>query len=242
MPASSDSASSITANSDFYLNGADRDGRVQVIPYGADVSYFVQPPAPAVEAWYQQWASGKTAPIVMLAVQRLAEVKHVDRLIEVVARLESVDPGRFLLVIAGTGPERSNLEDMASQLAPHSVKFVGYVEEAGLPALHHAADLFVSHSMFETFGVMFAQAMASGLPVVAADTSCVAMVVADGHTGVIVEPNDVVGFAEAVLSLANDPQRMERIGTAARVFANQHFRWDAIADQYQAMFESVHSQ
>ncbi|WP_159448498.1 glycosyltransferase family 4 protein [Demequina sp. NBRC 110052] len=204
--------------------------RATVIPYGADAAYFQAPDARAVGELRASWdAEGRT---VLLAVQRLAPVKAVDKVIEAVRVLAADEPDRYRLVIVGRGSEMERLRRLAEGLE-ETVRFVGYVSEEDLPAHYAAADVFVSHSMYETFGVMFAQAMASGKPIVAARTSCISEVVPHGEVGLLVEPGDTAGFAAAVSRITDDAALRDRLGAAGRARAEARYRWEDVASAYE---------
>ena len=86
--------------------------------------------------------------------------------------------------------------------------------------------------MLETFGVVFAEAMASGLPIVAARTSCVPHVVAP-ENGTLVEAFDTETFARAILAFAGDPARRADVAKGNRLRAEREFDWDRIANEYE---------
>jgi glycosyltransferase involved in cell wall biosynthesis len=94
-------------------------------------------------------------------------------------------------------------------------------------------DLFVFHSTYETFGIVIAEAMACGKPVVSVRTTAIPEVVQDGITGVLAAPMDPVDLAEKIVSLLDSPARMEEMGRNGRRWAEEHFDWDDIADQYE---------
>ena len=138
-----------------------------------------------------------------------------------------------VLVVAGHGQEAGSLRSLASELRLEDhVKFTGYVPSQNLSDLFAAADLFVFHSMLETFGIVFAEAMASGLPIVAASTLCVPHVVGAAN-GTLVEPFDTDAFARAILAFASDPARRAEVAKTNRLRAEREFEWDRIANEYE---------
>jgi glycosyltransferase involved in cell wall biosynthesis len=223
--------------STFYLRDSYLRSKARVIPYGADTERF----APSERSLTLRHALGiRDGQLMLLTVQRLAPVKRVDVLLHVAAALR----GRAqdaVLVIGGQGEERPRLARLADQLGVSEVvRFCGYIPGDQLPAYFGSADLFVFHSLFETFGLVFAQAMAAGLPIVAASSSCVPDVV-KADNGILVRPFDVGGFADAVVRLAADPARRAAISERNRQRAVETFDWNRIADQYeQALAELAH--
>jgi len=218
----------VVQNSAFYLRGETAE-RAQVVPYGVDTRTYA-PSARDVDLRTRLGVG--TNACMLLAVQRLVPVKRIDVLIRAMAEITTHHSDAHLVVV-GHGPEKDTLTSLVHELGlSANVTFAGYISNAELPAYFASADIFVFHSMLETFGVVFAQAMASGLPIVAADTSCVGDVVMPSN-GILVKPFDVDAFCHAVVSLITDTRRRRAIGTVNRTRAEQEFDWDLIADRYE---------
>lgn len=151
---------------------------------------------------------------MLIIVCRLIQDKGVDIMIRVVAALAAGHPAVRLVVV---GQEqfagyRRELEELAASLGVGDrVLFTGRRED--VPRLMAAADLFTMPSVREPFGLVFLEAMASGLPVVAARSGGVPEFV-DERTGVLAPPDDVPAIAEAVAALLDDPERRARLGAA----------------------------
>src|SRR5690606_12411980 len=113
------------------------------------------------------------------------------------------------LVFAGTGPDRQLVEQA---VASHEhVHFVGYLESRELLAKHFASsDICPALSKFETFGLSTAEAMASGLAIVAADEGCAAELVEDSGAGLTVPYNDSQALADAIVELIGEGRLGER--------------------------------
>jgi glycosyltransferase involved in cell wall biosynthesis len=222
-------ADAVVANSSYYLRGSALADRAHIVPYGVDLDRFV----PGLDRAAARLRIGlDPADFVCLAVQRLEPLKRVDQLIRVLAVLRRELPAARLLV-CGTGTDAARLQRLAGELGVElAVIFAGYVSESDLPTMYGLSDAFVSHSEAETFGVTFAEAMAAGLPVVAADTSCIRDVLAP-DTATIVRPDDIEGFAAAVNELAREPGTARRRGGRGRLRAEREFDWDAIARRYE---------
>ena len=158
--------------------------------------------------------SGKT---VLLTVSRLAAAERYkghDRVIKALAQLLPVHPD-LVYVIAGDGDDRQHLEMLAeSEGVREDVRFVGYVSDEELPDLYRAADVFVMPSTGEGFGIVFLQALASGLSVIAGDGDGSSDPLRDGGDGVMVsaeEPSAIVNAIETTLRKAGGtrPPRLE---------------------------------
>ena len=225
-------ASSSSQITEFCLQGSPF-ADVPVLPYGVDSAIYR--PDPAARARVRSRLGLPKDTTVLVAAQRLNSVKRVDVLIDVAAQLELEDPGAFHLVVIGKGAEEAALRDKVSASHITNVTFVGFVPEDELPAYYAASDIFVAHSMFETFGVMFAEAMATGLPIVAARTSSVPMVVSDPDNGTLVEPFDVGSFVAAIRRLRADTRLAGEISRRNREKATTLYDWSNIATQMRSL-------
>jgi O-antigen biosynthesis alpha-1,3-mannosyltransferase len=121
----------------------------------------------------------------------------------------------------------------------NSVKWLGYVSKEDLPYIYAGADLFVYVSLYEGFGLPVLEAMASGVPVIASNTSSLPEVV--GDYGVLVDPLDVLGIAQAIGKLAQDKAKQRELGEAGIARARQ-FSWTSSAEKLRQVFERVSRQ
>lgn len=227
------SSNAVLPITEYCTAGPAARGREEVIPYGVDVNAFA-PHAREVEL--RKRLGIRDDDVVVVCVQRLAAVKRVDVLVQVMAALreaETTESGRVVLLVVGKGPEASALAGLVRELdLEDRVILAGFVAEEDLPRYMASSDIFAFHSMFETFGVVFAQAMACGLPVVAANTSSVSCVVRP-ETGGLVTPFAVDEFATALRRLAQNPDLRRRIGQQNREEAVRRYDWDVIASRYE---------
>lgn len=230
------SADMVLPISDYYYpHSAARHPKVHTIPYGVDTQEY----SPALRSASLRGKLG-LAPqtFVLLAVQRLSPIKRVDMVIRVTAAIRERHPNAALVII-GQGEERDRLERLTHELGLDGhVTFAGYVSSAELPQYFASCDAFVFHSMFETFGIVFAQAMASGLPIIAANTSCVPYVVGPGN-GTLVAPGDLRSFSDAASRFIADPGLRRQVGAVNRDRACREFDWDLIASQYEDALNDV---
>lgn len=212
----------------YCLECEERSHETMVIPYGVDTATFS--PERRSDA-RREMLGVRPHDVMLLCVQRLDRTKRVDVLIRVLALVLPRQPD-ITLVVVGKGQEAEPLRRLAHDLGvASSVRFVGYVGEADLPEYFASADLFVFHSLIETFGIVFVQAMASGLPIVAARTSCVPEVVGDG--GILVDAFDIEAFARAIEALIADAGERTEIGQRNRKRALSEFDWDVVAERYE---------
>jgi phosphatidylinositol alpha-1,6-mannosyltransferase len=190
-------------------------GRVELVANPVDTARFRPgPPSPAIEARLADCARPR-----LLTVARLDAsegYKGVDRVIEALAS-DRID-ARYLIV--GDGDDRARLEAMVKRLGV-AARFWGAAREADLPELYRACDLFVMPSTGEGFGIVFAEAMASGLPAIGgADDGSAAVLTPLGR---LVDPRRPDAIAAAIreqLAAPRDPARLHaeiesRFGLAA---------------------------
>jgi phosphatidylinositol alpha-1,6-mannosyltransferase len=174
---------------------------------------------------------------LVMGISRLVPRKGFDILIDAAAELA---PGRpdLHVAIVGAGRDRRRLEGLAGRRgAP--VQFLGRIPFADLPDAYACGDVFAmlcrnrwAGLEQEGFGIVFLEAAAGGMPVVAGASGGVRDAVVDGETGVVVErPDDVVSVASAVAGLLDDPDGRRRMGAAARERAVASFSYDVLAER-----------
>jgi glycosyltransferase involved in cell wall biosynthesis len=132
--------------------------------------------------------------------------------------------------MVGDGVERATLERSAATLGvDHAVQFEGAVPHERLPAYYASADVLVGPSVVdedgtsEAFGMVFAEAMASGCPVVATRVGGIPDVVEDGESGLLVPQRDSAALAEATLAVLQDGTLRARMGAAGVARARDRF-------------------
>lgn len=183
--------------------------RIVVVPPGIDPGRFDRRRIdPAVTARFRQGASR-----VVGTVGRLASQKALHILVDATPRLLADDP-RTRVLLVGDGPLRATLERHARRLGVQdAVTFAGHLPDV-LPA-YSAMDVFVLPSLYEGFGIVFLEAMASGVPVIGTRVVGSEEAVEDGVTGLLVAQGDAAALASAVLRLMSEPALRARIQAAA---------------------------
>jgi glycosyltransferase involved in cell wall biosynthesis len=153
---------------------------------------------------------------------RLGHEKNVDVVIKAFARIaERTDD--VTLDIAGDGPAREGLERLAARLGLRDrVRFLGFIDRAGLGARYREYDCFVTASTIETQGSVLLEAMASGLPVAGVRALAIPEIVRSGRDGIIVAPFDVQSLARAMERLTSEDELRERFGRASREDVQRH--------------------
>jgi phosphatidyl-myo-inositol dimannoside synthase len=131
------------------------------------------------------------------------------------------------LVVVGEGDDRPRLTALAAELAvSEAVEFTGFVSRAELAQQYARAALFALPSKGEGFGLVYLEAMLVGLPCIGSIHDAAHEVIADGETGILVDPDDVGAMGERFVELLGDPARLRQLGEAGRLRARNHFSYE----------------
>lgn len=165
---------------------------------------------------------------VVLCVARLVPRKGIDLLFEAAEQLR--DRERVRIVVVGDGSERAHLEQLAEHLK-HPVTFVTDADDDILGAWYDAADVFCLPTRddgvdVEGFGIVYLEAGAHGLPVVASTAGGASEAVQDGVTGLLVPQNDPEALAGALRRLLDDPALRMQLGAAGAERVRMNFAWE----------------
>ncbi|WP_157244458.1 glycosyltransferase family 4 protein [Nonomuraea typhae] len=173
---------------------------------------------------------------VVLCVSRLVARKGQDQLIRAWPRVLRAVPGAVLL-LAGEGPARRRLERLAART--RSVVFAGPVPEESLPGYYAAADVFAMPCRtrlggvdVEGLGIVFLEAAASGLPVLAGASGGAPDAVRPGETGVVVDGRSVPEVAASLIELLADPERARKMGELGREWVVLEWSWELVARRF----------
>ena len=209
--------------------------KITVVYEAADPLYRPRDDAAAVQQILR--AYGLEAPFV-LAVGTIEPRKNLLMLLRAFRGLLNRDPYCATLVIAG--PRGWLADDVAALHAKlelgDQVRFLGAVPAGDLSALYGVAELFVSPSLYEGFGLPVVEAMACGAPVLVSNVSSLPEVA--GDAGLCLPPDDVDGWAEAMRRVLNDPElrttmRAQSLRQAGR------FSWERAARESLAVYQKA---
>ncbi len=193
-------------------------GRAHLVPPGVDTGLFTPP------------ASGAgRAPRVLYVgrVERTSRWKGLHVLVEALVRLRELVPDVGLDIV-GAGDDVGALRARAERLGVAGcVEWHGSVAHAELPRLYREAGVTVLPSLTESesFGMTLVEAMACGCPVVGSAVGGIPFVVRDGVDGLLAEPGDPAGLAEALAAVLTDPARAAALGAAGRAAAVARWDW-----------------
>ncbi len=211
----------VCINPDYYDRHRNRYPSA-LIPNGVDASLF----RPRTNS--EGWPGGGR---VVLMVSALIGSKRVADGVRAVAKV----PGASLL-LAGDGPDRATIADLAAELLPGRHELLGNVPRERMPALYGRADAFLHMSQDEPFGIVHLEAAASGLPQVAHDGPVPRWIL--GPTGLYANTSNPEAVALA-LATALDPVVGPSLGAAARLRVAQGWTWREQAEKYLAFFQTL---
>jgi glycosyltransferase involved in cell wall biosynthesis len=182
-------------------------------------------------------AEGETP--VLLYVGRFTEVKRLPLLIEAYTRARPGFARRAPLVIVGGFPgewEGEHPLEAIERTGARDVFLAGWHGHDELPAFLAASDVVVLPSVREQFGQVLVEGMACGLPAIAVDAWGPADIVSHGETGWLVEPDDVVSLANALVHAVNCPAERRRRGERGAETARERYSWPALAGEVAAVY------
>jgi glycosyltransferase involved in cell wall biosynthesis len=208
--------------------------RISVVYDGVDAKFVSGPkPRRLLERF------GLEGKPVLLFLGGLKRRKNLSVLLDA-WRIVATERPDTQLVVAGRGPELDGLRAQARRVASAGgVHFAGYVPEAEKVDYYNLADVFVSPSALEGFGLTVAEAMACERPVVVSNRGSLPEVVAAGEGGFLCEPDDAAGFAKAALELLGDERMRQKFGAANRARVDRLFRWERAAAEVKRIYEEV---
>ncbi len=207
---------------------ADPGRSFSVIRNGVDLQLF----RPAV--------NGRGSPsgrIRCIAVARLVERKGIADLLHAWCLLER---DRFSLEIVGSGSAEAKFRELAESMGlDREVQFVGPMSREQVAERYRQVDLFTLPPLSEAFGNVFAEAMASGLPIVGTNVGGIPELVKDGVNGLLVRPGDCRALADAIARLASDETLRRNMAERNRADAERGLSWDLATDRYMQLYDDV---
>ena len=202
--------------------------RLALVPEGIDLELW----QPCSDDHVLAAADARREPLTVLCVARQYPRKRVIDLLEAFALVRArLSDAR--LVIIGDGPEHSRLRQRLEELQlGEAVRLLGAVpDDATVRQWYSRSSVFCLPSEQEGFGIVFLEAMASGLPVVSTTAAAIPEVVPDGQAGLLVPPRDPAALAEALLRLLEDRSLLARLRDGGRQHARR-FSWDRVAQRF----------
>lgn len=207
--------------------GARLGGHFEMVPNGLDVERFATATARSdlVELdgrkllFCGRLDARKGFPIAVRAFRQLVQERPTLR-----------------LVVAGDGPDRGVVDSLPASVRQR-VTMLGALPSVELPPVYAACDLYLGTAVGgESFGIVLAEAMAAGLPVVASDIPGYDEVVTDGVDGLLVRPRDPAAVAAAAARVLDDPAMAERLTRGGRARSHS-FDWSVIVARLEELYD-----
>ncbi|MBW4474340.1 MAG: glycosyltransferase family 1 protein [Stenomitos rutilans HA7619-LM2] len=220
-------------------------GYVEVIPCGTDVSNFHTMPKTEARAALG-FGSNES---IMLYVGRFDPRKGIETLVKACAQLKAnaehenratgtaLNPAALrLVIVGGRDPDSDDIVEYTriEQLVRETgladqTTFAGQIGHASLPLYYTAADVCVIPSHYEPFGLVAIEAMACGTPVVASDVGGLKFTVVPDETGLLVPPQDVEAFTQAIDRVLTDELWAKKLRRQAPIRVQRNFSWSGVA-------------
>jgi glycosyltransferase involved in cell wall biosynthesis len=208
-------------------------GHVTRIYCGVDQRFRPQPP----ERIAQVLDKYGVVPPYLLVVGALQERKNLQTAFAAFARLKAQGLPHRLVVVGRKAWKTEGMFRCLTDLElGDDVLLTGYIEDVDLPALYAGAACFLFPSLYEGFGLPPLEAMACGTPVVASHTSSIPEVV--GDAGVLIDPFDVAGFADAARFVIERPSLAGKLSERGLARARQ-FTWERAAKEHVAAYQDA---
>jgi D-inositol-3-phosphate glycosyltransferase len=212
-------------------------GKISIAPCGVDLGFFsADGPAATRHRKHR-----------VLSVGRLVPRKGVDLVIRALPYLQDAGFDDVELLIVGGGaesgvlhadPEVRRLLDLAEELGvSEQVNLQGQVSRGEMPGIFRSADAVVCAPWYEPFGIVPLEAMACGVPVVAAAVGGLRDTVVDHGTGLHVPPRDPEAIASALALLLDNPALRAELGTAGKRRARTRYSWDRVAAETEKAYQ-----
>ena len=245
------------------LLGVSRE-RLVILPSGVDTELFSPYEVDRAAVWHRTlveaprgWLPGEPPgslrysadavaaladSTVLVYVGRFTAVKRLDRLIAAFQKASQRAESPASLVLVGGHPgewEGEHPAVLGERLGVENLFLCGWYRQEELPDLFAASDAVVLASEREQFGQVLVEGMACGLPVIAPRLLGPAMIVEDGRTGWLTEPDDEDGLENAIVAALDEPAKRARRGVAARAVVRERFAWKQIVGEFSEVLEDV---
>jgi len=220
-----------------------RAAPVALLRNGVDLDRF----SPAVDPGEIRKRHDLGADPVVVSIGRMVPRKGQDVLIDALPQVRAAVPGTRLLLV-GTGRDEQRLRRRAVRRAGDGVIFAGRVAWDELPAYHRAGTVFAHPNRSrwagleqEGFGVVFLEAQACGVPVVAGRSGGSPEALEEGRTGLLVDGRDRDAVAGVLIDLLADEPRRAAMGVAARTWVERSWSWDTIVNRFARDLSDLHA-
>jgi glycosyltransferase involved in cell wall biosynthesis len=218
-------------------------GNIDIIPCGTDIRHFGSVDRQAAREALGIDPQAK----VVLYVGRFDPRKGIETLVRAVRESKFYGDKDLKLIIAGgstpgnsDGRERDRIEGIVNELGMSEfTSLPGRLSREVLPTYYGAADVCLVPSHYEPFGLVAVEAMASGTPVIASDVGGLKFTVVNENTGLLVPPQDVAAFSNAIDRILANSQWRAKLGQSGNRRVMSKFSWDGVASQLDALYTQL---
>jgi colanic acid/amylovoran biosynthesis glycosyltransferase len=248
-----DASTVLEADPDFYVDLFDAVDRITVlsddmkeklVSVGGDPEKITYNPLGIDTEFFEFRERTPETPVEILIVSRLVEKKGIVHAVDAVAQLsETVDVS---VTIVGDGPERQAIE---SRIREHAIEdsfsLVGVKSLSEVRDILHESHIFLLPCITDSNGetsptpTILLQAQATGIPIVSTYHSGIPRIVDDSKSALLVPERDVDALAEAIETLATDPESWSEMGRAGRDYVKQQYSIPALIDRLETIYETA---
>jgi glycogen synthase len=218
-----------------------KEDKIRVVPHGIDVSKYKVNAFPSI---YQKKSTDEK---VVLFVGRLEKRKGVDVLLKAIPQILKEYPTVTFVLVGSdtpTSPIGSSykgyiLKKSESNGYGKHIQIVDFISEEDLIAYYYNCDIFVAPSRYESFGLVFLEAMACSKPAVGTRIGGIPEVIEDGKTGILVPLGDSIALKNVLVDLLTNDKKRVQLGANARLRVERDFTDIAMANKTLRVFEEV---
>ena len=172
----------------------------------------------------------------VITTSRLVKKNGIEDLIKAI----SILPKDIKCLIAGDGPDRTKLENLAKQLKVEDrIFFLGQINHSEVFKYLKISDVFVRPSLSEGLGNSFLEAMAVGIPIIGTPVGGIPDFLKDGKTGFFCKVRDSFSIAEKIAKILKDEKLKNRLCENAKELVFKNYNWDNIAKQMDEIFRML---
>ncbi|MEE8393281.1 MAG: glycosyltransferase family 4 protein [Rhodospirillales bacterium] len=187
--------------------------------------------APSIDS--QAAAKRDDGVLRLISVGRMLDWKRFDMVIKAVGKCDDVE-----LVVVGDGPEKGNLERLANKNCAGKARFLGLVNKDRVYGELSKSDVFVLPSIADSFGNVYVEAMACGLPVVGARAGGVVDIIEDGVNGFLIEPDNLDELVGRI-NFLKDPGKREKMARESIRIFQEKFTWPRVFEKYREVYREL---
>lgn len=213
----------------------DPEQAIEVIPFGVDTTSFSLPKGEDTS----DQKKDPDAHVVFGVAKGLHAVYGLDLLLKGFAQVHHHFP-QTLLRIAGEGPQRGELEDLAEKLGvSEQIQWLGQIPNAEVASFYQSVDIVVIPSRQESFGVTAVEGAACARPVIASRVGGLTEVIIEGETGLLFSPENIAELVEAMECLIKDSSLRVKLGRQGRVNVLKNYDWQQNVTQMEVVYKGL---